>query len=230
MTRKRMPGTERRTQIVAAARRVFSQQGYDGAKTLQIAREANVSEALVYRHFPSKLALYRAVLRQVFLEQDRNWAEVGIRGRGAAGLVGALHAFFRSCVLGADRAETLDPHRMTLASLAGDGSYAALIYRRSLRRNQQTVLTAHAEARAAGEITGEPLDVNTLSMFAEHVGTMMGAISALPPGARPYGVTDETLARQATWFCCRGMGMSDSVIAAHLDRAEADQASGPATA
>ena len=37
MTKKRIPGTERRAQIVAAARRVFSRHGYDGAKTLQIA-------------------------------------------------------------------------------------------------------------------------------------------------------------------------------------------------
>ena len=53
MTRKRISGTERRTLILAAARRIFSQYGYEGAKTLQIAREAKVSEALVYRHFPS---------------------------------------------------------------------------------------------------------------------------------------------------------------------------------
>lgn len=216
MTKKRMPGTERRAQIVAAARRVFSQHGYDGAKTLQIAREASVSEALVYRHFPSKLALYRAVLRQVFIEQDRNWEEVGIRDVGAAGIVKALDAFFRACVLEANQLETLDKHRMTLASLAGDGSYAALIYRRSLRRNQKSVQTANAEARAAGDIVGEPLDVNTTSMFAEHMGTMIGAICALPPASRPYGVAEGELARQATWFCCRGMGLTDEVIAHHL--------------
>lgn len=225
MTKKRMPGIERRAQIIAAARRVFSRAGYDGAKTLQIAREASVSEALVYRHFPSKLALYRAVLRQVFIEQDRNWEEVGIRDVGAAGIVKALDAFFRACVLESDSLESLDRHRMTLASLAGDGSYAALIYRRSLRRNQKTVQTANVEARAAGEIIGEPLDVNTTSMFAEHVGTMIGAISAMPPAARPYGVTDEELARQATWFCCRGMGLTDEVIARHLGQAKAPEIS-----
>ena len=139
--------------------------------------EANISEALVYRHFTSKLALYRAVLRQVFIEQDQNWEEIGVRDVGAAGIVKALNAFFRACVLETDKLESLDRHRMTLGSLAGDGSYAALIYRRSLRRNQKTVQTAIAQARDAGDIIGEPLDVNTTSMFAEHVGTMISAIS-----------------------------------------------------
>jgi len=216
MTKKRMAGTERRTQIIAAARRVFSRQGYDGAKTLQIAREANVSEALVYRHFPSKLALYRAVLRQVFNDQDRNWEEVGIQDTGASGVVKALDAFFRACALPSDKMDTLDRHRMTLASLAGDGSYAALIYRRSMRKNRGTVQIANAEARSDGEITGEPLDIDTTAMFAEHIGTMIGAITALPPASRPYGVDEEELARQATWFCCRGLGMSDEVIERHM--------------
>jgi AcrR family transcriptional regulator len=217
MTRNRLSGAERRAQIVAAARRVFSHYGYDGAKTLQIAREANISEALVYRHFSSKLALYRAVLRQVFVEQDQNWQEVGIREFGAAGIIHALTAFFHAAVLGANRLEMLDRHRMTLGSLAGNGSFAALIYRRSLRRNQHTVQAANSEARATGEITGEPLDVNTTSMFVEHIGTMIGAISALPPASRPYGISDAELARQATWFCCRGLGMTDEVIARHLE-------------
>lgn len=217
MTRKRMPALERRAQIVSAARRVFSRHGYEGAKTLQIAREASVSEALVYRHFPSKLALYRAVLRQVFVEQDQNWENVGIHDVGAAGIVKALSAFFQACVVDADKIETLDRHRMTLASLAGDGSYAALIYRRSIRRNHEIVQRANAEARTAGEIAGECLDVKTTSMFVEHVGTMIGAISALPTASRPYGVADGELARQATWFCCRGLGMSDAVIAHHLE-------------
>src|SRR5436190_4137220 len=126
MTRQRMPASERRSQIVAAARRVFSSAGYDGAKTLQIARAANVSEALVYRHFPSKLALYRAVLRQIFIEQDEKWDRVGIHDEGAAGLVKSIHAYLATCVTDAKSAERLDAHRMTLASLAGDGGYASL--------------------------------------------------------------------------------------------------------
>lgn len=212
MNRKRMPANERRAQIVTAARRVFSRHGYEGAKTLQIAREAHVSEALVYRHFPSKLSLYRAVLRQVFLEQDQSWQQLGFHRNGAEGLVAVIHSFFLLAVQGDLTPEALDRYRLTLASLAGDGSYASLIYRRSQRRNGRAIAKEHETARMDGDIAGKPLDVATTSMFIEHVGTMMGAISALPETARPYGVMGEDLARQATWFCCRGIGMSDAAI------------------
>ncbi|WP_420381817.1 TetR/AcrR family transcriptional regulator [Novosphingobium sp.] len=216
MTRKRIPGTERRTQIVTAARRVFSRHGYDGAKTLQIAREANVSEALVYRHFPSKLALYRAVLRQVFADQDDRWREQGIRDEGTPGLVQAIHGFIAASVADATDPERLDTNRMMLASLAGDGSYASLIYRRSQRRNGQTMDAAYAAARADGGLSGEALDVPAAAMFLEHVGSMIAAIGALPPAAQPYGVAGDELVRQATWFCLRGIGMSDAEIRKHL--------------
>lgn len=217
MANIRIPAVERRSQIVAAARRVFSRHGYDGAKTLQIAREAHVSEALLYRHFQSKLALYRAVLRQIFVEQDRMWEQVGIRKAGAAGIVAALHSFFRASVNAEDQQDVRDRQRMMLSSLAGNGSYAALIYRRYLRRNQEVVRSANAQARDEGMMTGEALGVNATSMFAEHIGTMLGAINALPPEDRPYGISGEELARQATWFCCRGMGIADDVIGREIN-------------
>jgi len=217
MTRKRIAGIERRTQIVTAARRVFSRHGYDGAKTLQIAREASVSEALVYRHFPSKLALYRAVLRQVFADQDERWREQGIRDAGTAGLVQAIHGFIAASVADAADPERLDTHRMMLASLAGDGSYASLIYRRSQRHNGQSMDAAYAAAHADGGLSGETLDVPAAAMFVEHVGSMIASIGALPVAAQPYGVTGDELVRQATWFCLRGIGMGDAVIHRHLD-------------
>lgn len=216
MTKVRLPGSERRAQIIAAARRVFSQHGYDGAKTLQIAREANVSEALVYRHFPSKLALYRAVLRQIFQDQDERWQEQGIHGTGTGALVAAIHRFIGDSVLDAAKPERLDTHRMTLASLAGDGSYASLIYRRSQRRNERAMAEAYRTAREDGGLVGEALSTPAAAMFIEHVGTMIAAIGALPPASQPYGVTGEELIRQATIFCLRGIGMREEAIRAHL--------------
>lgn len=67
--RMRLSGAERRQAILEAALRVFSQGSYAGATTAQIAREAGVTEPMLYRHFASKRDLYFACL-------DEAWARL----------------------------------------------------------------------------------------------------------------------------------------------------------
>src|ERR1041385_5263002 len=58
----RMRAENRRTQIVAIASELFSQKGFRGTTTKEIADRAGVSEAIIFRHFTTKDDLYRAIL------------------------------------------------------------------------------------------------------------------------------------------------------------------------
>jgi len=58
----RLPRTERRAQLLAAAQRVFSANGYHAAAMDEIAEQAGVSKPVLYQHFPGKLDLYIALL------------------------------------------------------------------------------------------------------------------------------------------------------------------------
>jgi len=58
----RMAGEERRLQILAVAVSLFSQKGFRGTTTKEIAQAAGVSEAMVFRHFANKEELYAAIL------------------------------------------------------------------------------------------------------------------------------------------------------------------------
>src|SRR5213080_4315618 len=58
----RMAGEERRLQILRVAMSLFSQRGFRGTTTKEIARAASVSEAMVFRHFATKEELYSAIL------------------------------------------------------------------------------------------------------------------------------------------------------------------------
>src|SRR5262249_44068259 len=60
--RRRLRGEERRESILRAARRVFAERGFSGTTTRALAEAAGVSEALLFQHFPSKEALYAAML------------------------------------------------------------------------------------------------------------------------------------------------------------------------
>ncbi len=58
----RMSGDRRREQILDTAVNLFSQKGFKGTTTKEIARAAGVSEAMVFKHFASKDELYGAIL------------------------------------------------------------------------------------------------------------------------------------------------------------------------
>lgn len=58
----RMAGEERRLQILRIAVRLFSQRGFRGTTTKEIAQAAGVSEAMVFRHYATKEELYSAIL------------------------------------------------------------------------------------------------------------------------------------------------------------------------
>src|SRR5256712_10387319 len=60
----RMAGEERHLQILRVAMSLFSQRGFRGTTTKEIALAAGVSEAMVFRHFATKEELYSAILDQ----------------------------------------------------------------------------------------------------------------------------------------------------------------------
>jgi TetR/AcrR family transcriptional regulator len=58
----RMPGEDRRRQLLRVAVESFARNGFSGTKTKDIAAAAGVSEAILFRHFASKEDLYHAIL------------------------------------------------------------------------------------------------------------------------------------------------------------------------
>src|SRR5260221_11934388 len=62
--RTRMRGEERREFILNRAKAVFARSGYADASTGELARESEVTEPMLYKHFGSKKGLFLAVLQE----------------------------------------------------------------------------------------------------------------------------------------------------------------------
>jgi AcrR family transcriptional regulator len=60
--RPRRPAAERRRQILAAARRLFAERGFDATTTRDLAAAADINDALIYRYFPDKHAILAALV------------------------------------------------------------------------------------------------------------------------------------------------------------------------
>jgi len=63
--RKRLPADQRRKQILRSAVKIFARSNYRAAKTADIANAAGISEALIYRFFPSKKAIFLEILQHI---------------------------------------------------------------------------------------------------------------------------------------------------------------------
>jgi AcrR family transcriptional regulator len=59
---QRMTGQERRQAIIDAAIRLFSEKGFRGTTTRELAAAVGVTEPVLYQHFETKRELYSAIL------------------------------------------------------------------------------------------------------------------------------------------------------------------------
>ena len=74
-TSTRLPAAQRRQALIATALRVFSEGSYRGTTTAEIAREAGVSEPILYRHFDSKRELYLACIDESWRRLRTVWED-----------------------------------------------------------------------------------------------------------------------------------------------------------
>lgn len=85
------PNDDKARQILDGARRIFLRDGFDGASMNDIVRAAGVSKGTLYVYFPSKEALFAALIRhdkQQQAEQTCKWASEGGDVREALTRVG----------------------------------------------------------------------------------------------------------------------------------------------
>jgi TetR/AcrR family transcriptional regulator len=68
----RLPAPDRKKQLLEIAMKLFSDQGFDGTTTREIADAAGVNEALIFRHFRTKEDLFWAVLSDRVERRGRN--------------------------------------------------------------------------------------------------------------------------------------------------------------
>ena len=218
MSTLRMTSDLRRQLILGAAKRCFARNGFAGTTTKSVAAAAAISEALLFKHFPSKAALYAEILAEE-CEADPDLAHLlGLEPSTATlvELVKGMVRHFLSISDGPDHEEAQRLRLMTTSHL-DDGEFARLLYAKVGALIGPAFVTSLDRAVAAGDasrIGGEPLN---LFWFAHHT-VLMVALARLPAvPCLSYGNTGN-LERQLCEFILRGIGLNETAIASHLDR------------
>src|SRR3954469_8025101 len=129
MSNLRMTSDLRRQLILGAAKRCFARNGFAGTTTKSVAAAAAISEGLLFKHFPSKAALYAEILAEE-CEADPDLAHLLGQGPSTArvveltrGLVGHLMQISN----GPDEQEAQRLRLMATGHL-DDGEFARLLY------------------------------------------------------------------------------------------------------
>jgi len=222
MAHSRLDSDERRHAIVDAAVPLFARKGFAGTTTRELAEAAGISEALLFRHFPSKQLLYREILQQLGCQGDPALEQLASLPASTAALVGMVRFMVRRCVPGSDIDRTeLDPRlRLVLHSCLEDGDYVRELSEWVLARIVPFFAAFLDAAIAAGDVVPPPDGVSSANLFwfGHHIAAMI-AIAALPGRSGvPYQGEPEALLEQASRFILRGIGMSDAVITAQIAR------------
>ena len=95
--------SDTRTALVAAARRLFAAQGYDGTGTEQIVADARVTRGALYHHFRDKADLFRAVMAEAAGQVARQLVDEQLAAEAESPLTeirDGVSAFLDVCVGG----------------------------------------------------------------------------------------------------------------------------------
>jgi AcrR family transcriptional regulator len=92
---RRLPRAQRREQILVAATEAFARNGFAATSLDDIAAQAGITRALLYRHFDSKTDLYQAVLDRMCARLEAH-VEEPVGGFTDASIDGLLAAAVES--------------------------------------------------------------------------------------------------------------------------------------
>jgi len=217
----RLNAEERRRRIVAAALPLFARQGFAGTTTKEIAAVADVSEALLFKHFPTKAALYGEILDAACRIKDATLERLNHLEPSTLTLVRMTYAMVHFIVVG-DESEALDAdtrHRLMLNSLLDDGEYARLVFETVFAQVYPKFRDSLAAAEAAGDLASARVAPENRFWFAQHVAAMIAYLRLAGRAAAPYRGTREELVREAAWFVLRGCGLRNKAIKRDFDAA-----------
>lgn len=214
----RLPSDERRDRILDAALRVFAERGFHGATTRELARAAGVSEALMFRHFPTKEDLYVALQSHCChakMEEKAHMLE-GLPDCTAS-LVTMVHFMMAKMLRPASEVPETDQalHRLLANSYLEDGSFARGFMEKMVTAFVQKLQACLRVARAAGEALELPVEPDVGAWFVQHFGAML-MLNEMPGRAVVALEVDRSRqVEQAVWFALLGLGVREDAIRRH---------------
>ena len=223
----RMSAEVRRLQIVRVAVRLFSEHGFRGTTTKEIAQAAGVSEAIIFRHFATKDELYSAIIDHKSCEgaaSDLSCTVAEVIKGGVAGAISAKddRAVFEGLALGMMEHHKQDPDflRILMYSALEGHQLTQMFWDRNVRVMYEFLGSYIRERQREGAFRGvDPLVVVRAFTGSIIHHSLNNILWDKDPARRILNIANVEAARAFTDILLRGIA---------ADPAKISKASGPA--
>jgi AcrR family transcriptional regulator len=215
---RRMKAEERKQAILQAAAPIMARGGFSGTSVRDIAVAAGVSEALLYKHFPSKQALYEQAAMAARESSRFTISRFATLKPSSESFVLLTYATITFIVFGfpGRKVRERSTERLVFRSLLEDGEYARAVFADTAAAWMDYVVQSYDAAVAAGDI--EKIDVQPAHRFRFVQQLAMALrLSHLPKQpAFEYAGSKRDLTDQAVLFSLRGLGLTSGAIARYF--------------
>ncbi|MBP7868472.1 MAG: TetR/AcrR family transcriptional regulator [Firmicutes bacterium] len=142
---------ESKARLLAAAERLFAEQGYAATSIGDISESAGVNRALIYYYFKNKRDLYWAVIREGVEQMSVVMAAAAVSGRSIREKLGAFVDGYYRLLL-----KRQDTVRIAFREITGSGEKLGLSIKGCFGENLAQLQAIIREGIASGEL--RPLD------------------------------------------------------------------------
>lgn len=174
MPTKRFTAPERRKQILQAAVKVLARSNYHSARMADIAAQVGISEAAVYKYFPSKKSMYLEIIRHMSQRIITFWQEEVNREPDALKALRNMSlTYFRRMIRHPDE---LKVQFQAIAEVEDPA------IKDQLRQDHQKYIDFIAQVIRKGQEQGHfssSVDVDTLAWLFDGVGILMNMTNLL---------------------------------------------------
>lgn len=213
-----MTAEDRREAIVVAAAPLFAAKGFDAVTTREVAEAAGVSEALLYRHFDNKAALYEAIQDTCIAQSTADAARIESLPDSTSTLVLAAYLIMANIQLGSlPGAPNENIPRLILRSLLTDGDFARGFVGSTSAKWISKIERCVRAGIDAGEIEETLEHAMSCAWFSHHVAC--ATVFYRLPGESvidyPGGNDPERMLELSVKFVLRGLGLTNKAIATY---------------
>jgi len=178
-------------QIIDAAVRLFNAKGYMATTTAEIAKEADIYEATMYKHFKSKKELFLASFQAICSELITAYKEIYRKyPDDEIGYLKGVTLFYKSYVLNDTNKSMFLVH---LLSYRDDPEFE-MVFRSFMERSIDAIERVVKSAKKKGKIKADLPDRVLAAIFVNQYFTVL----ALRDFIDPKDITDEAICN-LTW-------------------------------